>query len=88
MALSRSMRTCLHSGRLALLAILVSGGIVLQILLGELHEILDGRIDSGEHRYSVNPKARWCHWMGSADDGAVIIRGVWRGNRVVSPDKQ
>jgi hypothetical protein len=33
MALSRSMRACLHSGRLALLAILVSGGIVLQILV-------------------------------------------------------
>ncbi|KAI5001212.1 hypothetical protein ZWY2020_011171 [Hordeum vulgare] len=31
MALSRGMRTCLHSGRLATLAILVSGGIVLQI---------------------------------------------------------
>uniref|UniRef100_A0A453Q724 Vacuolar protein sorting-associated protein 55-like protein n=1 Tax=Aegilops tauschii subsp. strangulata TaxID=200361 RepID=A0A453Q724_AEGTS len=32
MALSRNMRTCLHSGRLAALAILLSGGIVLQIL--------------------------------------------------------
>lgn len=31
--MARSMRTCLHSGRLALLAILVSGGIVLQILV-------------------------------------------------------
>ncbi|TVU27833.1 hypothetical protein EJB05_19360 [Eragrostis curvula] len=37
MALSRSMRTCLHSGRLALLAILVSGGIVLQILACALY---------------------------------------------------
>jgi hypothetical protein len=31
------MRTCLHSGRLALLAILVSGGIVLQILACALY---------------------------------------------------
>ncbi|EMS65469.1 hypothetical protein CFC21_085126 [Triticum aestivum] len=37
MALSRSMRTCLHSGRLAALAILVSGGIVLQILACALY---------------------------------------------------
>ncbi|KAF8689940.1 hypothetical protein HU200_017047 [Digitaria exilis] len=37
MALSRSMRACLHSGRLALLAILVSGGIVLQILACALY---------------------------------------------------
>lgn len=31
--LSRSMLACLHTGQLALLAILVSGGIVLQILV-------------------------------------------------------
>ncbi|WVZ73245.1 hypothetical protein U9M48_021574 [Paspalum notatum var. saurae] len=37
MALSRSMRTCLHSARLAFLAILVSGGIVLQILACALY---------------------------------------------------
>ncbi|GJM87162.1 hypothetical protein PR202_ga03089 [Eleusine coracana subsp. coracana] len=37
MALSRSMRACLHSGRLALLAILVSGGIVLQVLACALY---------------------------------------------------
>ncbi|XP_072994126.1 vacuolar protein sorting-associated protein 55 homolog isoform X2 [Typha latifolia] len=35
--LSRSMIACLHSGRLALLAILVSGGIVLQILACALY---------------------------------------------------
>jgi hypothetical protein len=35
--MARSMRTCLHSGRLALLAILVSGGIVLQILACALY---------------------------------------------------
>lgn len=29
------LRTCLHTGKLALLAILVSGGIVLQILVGD-----------------------------------------------------
>ncbi|XP_040249142.1 uncharacterized protein [Aegilops tauschii subsp. strangulata] len=37
MALSRNMRTCLHSGRLAALAILLSGGIVLQILACALY---------------------------------------------------
>ncbi|XP_072967626.1 vacuolar protein sorting-associated protein 55 homolog isoform X2 [Typha angustifolia] len=36
--LSRSMIACLHSGRLALLAILVSGGIVLQILACALYD--------------------------------------------------
>ncbi|KAJ1690354.1 hypothetical protein LUZ63_014509 [Rhynchospora breviuscula] len=35
--LSRSMVACLHSARLALLAILVSGGIVLQILACALY---------------------------------------------------
>ncbi|CAD5173734.1 vacuolar protein sorting-associated protein 55 homolog [Musa acuminata AAA Group] len=35
--LSRSLSTCLHSGQLALLAILVSGGIVLQILACALY---------------------------------------------------
>nr|CAD1831074.1 unnamed protein product [Ananas comosus var. bracteatus] len=35
--LSRSMAVCLHSGKLALLAILVSGGIVLQILACALY---------------------------------------------------
>ncbi|KAJ3694000.1 hypothetical protein LUZ60_009480 [Juncus effusus] len=35
--LSRSMIACLHSARLALLAILVSGGIVLQILACALY---------------------------------------------------
>ncbi|XP_009396119.2 vacuolar protein sorting-associated protein 55 homolog [Musa acuminata AAA Group] len=35
--LSRSLLTCLHSGQLALLAILVSGGIVLQILACALY---------------------------------------------------
>lgn len=31
------MRACLHTGKLAALAILVSGGIVLQILVGSVH---------------------------------------------------
>lgn len=62
--------------------------LVLPLQLGELHEILDGRINSGEHRHSVDPKACWCHWMGSPDDGAVIVRGLRRGDPVVYPDEQ
>jgi len=64
------------------------GVLVRPLQLGELHEILDGSINSGEHRHSVDPEARRYHWMGSADDGAVIFRGLWRGNHVVSPDEQ
>ncbi|RRT71844.1 hypothetical protein BHE74_00012809 [Ensete ventricosum] len=38
--LSRSLSTCLHSGQLALLAILVSGGIVLQILVSTISTLV------------------------------------------------
>lgn len=60
----------------------------LPLQLGELHEILDGRINSREHRHSVDPEACGRHWMGSPDDGAVILCGLWRGNPVVPPDER
>lgn len=61
---------------------------LLPLQLGELHKILDGRINSGEHCHSVDPEARWRHWMGSPDDGAIILCGLWRGNPVVHPDER
>lgn len=56
--------------------------------MGELHKILDGRIDSGEHRHPVDPEACRRHWMGSAHDGAIFFPGLWRRDPVADSNEQ
>jgi hypothetical protein len=66
----------------------LTGLLVFQSQLGELHKILDGCVHCGKHCHSIDPETCWCHWMGSTHDGALIFCGLWRGNPVVPPDEQ
>lgn len=43
---------CLHTGKLAALAILVSGGIVLQILVGSTVSFISSTVDYFHHKVS------------------------------------
>lgn len=58
--------------------------VVLPLQLGELHKILDGRINSGEPRHSVYPKTCWYH----IHNGAVFFHGLWHGDFVVPPNER
>ncbi|KAG7015678.1 Vacuolar protein sorting-associated protein 55-like protein [Cucurbita argyrosperma subsp. argyrosperma] len=71
-----SLQACLSMGKVAFLAILVSGGIVLQILLDQCDEILDRSLDDRKHCHPHHSEACGDHRLGGNGNGPLVVRSI------------